>query len=214
MTPTLDRRPLKHDPGWFLPGSGRGLVPPAGVRGWLRDAGSLTQRLRTACGGVFSVHVRRQAWSRGYPGEASLLGIKPYRIALVREVELRCDGAAWVFARTFIPVSSLRGPARRLKMLGNRPLGAVLFADPGVTRGKTQFVYLTPGQPLFESAVAGLPIRPGGLWGRRTLFNLAGKPLLVNEIFLPGIPPDDDCMDARGRVTQDAKAGEIGHATP
>lgn len=73
-------------------------------------------------------------------------------------------------------------------MLGNRPLGAVLFADPGVVRGVTQYSQLLPGQELFESAVAGLSIRPGSLWGRRTLFYLAAKPLLVNEIFLPGIP--------------------------
>ncbi|MBU0500564.1 MAG: chorismate lyase [Gammaproteobacteria bacterium] len=198
MTAFRIHRPLMREPRWFLPGQGPGDAPPVGALDWLQDAGSLTQRLRAACGGVFSVHVRRQEWSRGYPGEAKLLGIKPFRAALVREVELRCNGRAWVFARTLIPISSLRGAARRLKMLGNRPLGAVLFADPSLTRGETQFVYLTPGQSLFESAVAGLSAKPDGLWGRRTLFHLAGKPLLVNEIFLPGIPPDK----------------EVGHAEP
>ena len=48
------------------------------------------------------------------------------------------------------------------------------------------------GQSLFESAVEDLPVRPRSLWGRRTLFHLAGKPLLVNEIFLPGIPLTED----------------------
>lgn len=107
---------------------------------------------------------------------------------MVREVELRCGGIPWVFARTLIPHSSLRGPAQRLALLGNRPLGALLFADPRAKRGTTQFARLVPGQALFEAAMSNLAIRPVALWGRRTLFYFAGKPLLVNEIFLPGIP--------------------------
>ena len=33
--------------------------------------------------------------------------------------------------------------------------------------------------------------RVDDLWGRRTLFRYAGKPLLVNEIFLPAICEND-----------------------
>ena len=39
--------------------------------------------------------------------------------AIVREVELLCGETPWVFARTLIPATSLRGPARRLAMLGD-----------------------------------------------------------------------------------------------
>ena len=181
-------RSVHHAPRWVSIGRKHNPSPPPGIRVWLEDTGSLTQRVLTACNGQFSVHVRRQESARSYYDEAGLLNANPSQFAVIREVELRCDDAPWVFARTIIPTSSLRGPAKRLTMLGNKPLGAVLFADPSVIRGRTQFSQLKPGQKLFESAVAGLSSRPDSLWGRRTLFYLADKPLLVNEIFLPGIP--------------------------
>jgi chorismate lyase len=34
--------------------------------------------------------------------------------ALIREVHLLCDDRPWVFARTIIPISTLRGRERRL----------------------------------------------------------------------------------------------------
>ena len=108
--------------------------------------------------------------------------------ALVREVELLCHDQPWVFARTVIPATSLRGPARRLGRLRERPLGQVLFADPRTRRGSTEIARLLPRHPLFNVAVGALPQIPAEIWGRRTLFYFAGHPLLVNEIFLPKIP--------------------------
>lgn len=109
-------------------------------------------------------------------------------LALVRDVELLCDQVPWVFARTLIPISSLKGAAQRLTQLGEKPLGAVLFSDPKVIRGTTQVARLQPRQPLFETACNNLHEKPQNLWGRRTLFYLEKRPLLVNEIFLPKLP--------------------------
>ena len=39
-----------------------------------------------------------------------------------------------MFARTLIPLHSLRGPAQALTRLGRRPLGEVLFSDPTTRR--------------------------------------------------------------------------------
>jgi chorismate--pyruvate lyase len=105
----------------------------------------------------------------------------------VREVELLCDEMPWVFARSVIPATSLRGRARRLGNLGERPLGGVLFADPGLRRGVTQIARLLPRHPLYAAACDHLIEKPGELWGRRSVFFFAGKPLLVNEIFLPAV---------------------------
>jgi chorismate--pyruvate lyase len=113
-------------------------------------------------------------------------------VAIVREVELMCGDAAMVFARTIIPASSLRGPARRLGMLGTKPLGEVLFSDPRMRRGPIEVARLQPRHTLFAAATATLEDRPDELWGRRTLFYLAGVPLLVNEIFLPNIQIKND----------------------
>ncbi len=104
---------------------------------------------------------------------------------MVREVELLCDGVPWVFARTLIPASSLTGAARQLTRLGERPLGEVLFTHRQMQRGVTEMARLTPRHRLFADASGRLERRVESVWGRRTLFYLAGKPLLVNEIFLP-----------------------------
>jgi chorismate--pyruvate lyase len=108
--------------------------------------------------------------------------------AIVREVELRCNGVPWVFARSLIPAVSLRGAARRLSMLGDRPLGELLFSDPAMRRGSIQVARLLPRNRLFKAATGRMMHVPGEIWGRRTLFYLADQRLLVNEIFLPDIP--------------------------
>jgi chorismate--pyruvate lyase len=161
-------------------------VPPA-IEQWLRDRGSLTARLKSASHGDFRVNLLRQGWARPLDSERRLLGMRRGGIAILREVELLCGGVPWVFARTLIPARSLRGPARRLAMLGERPLGEVLFADPSMRRGVTQMACLRPRHALFVSATVHLR-QVEAIWGRRTLFHLAGKPLLVNELFLPDIP--------------------------
>jgi len=165
----------------------RGHVPAA-LSDWLLDRGSLTRRVVQSCPGRFRVEVRRQAWGRPLPGERRLLGLRRGAVALVREVELRCAERPWVFARTLIPPAALRGDGRRLARLRDRPLGAVLFADPGVRRDRVEVALLMPHHPLFQRAAAGVLPTPPLLWARRTLFLMEGRQLLVNEIFLPELP--------------------------
>ena len=66
-----------------------------------------------ASGGRFRVRVMHQGWGRPLYSESRLLRTRRAEAALVREVELLSAGVPWVFARTLIPASSLRGPARR-----------------------------------------------------------------------------------------------------
>ena len=152
------------------------------------DSGSLTARLRRACDGRFSVRVLVQG--RGWPllSEARRLGMRRGEAAVLREVELLCDGRCWVYARTVIPASSIRGSMRRLLGLGSRPLGEVLFSDRRVHRGGVELARIRPHQALFTTATAHLEECPPELWGRRTLFQFAARPLLVNEVFLPSVP--------------------------
>ncbi len=105
--------------------------------------------------------------------------------AIIREVELLVDDVPWVFARTIIPASSLRGPAKRLTLLGTKPLGEVLFAEPHTERVMMEMASLNRRHNLFNKAVRNMGSQPEQLWGRRTLFNLSGSNLLVNELFLP-----------------------------
>ncbi|MGD8909587.1 MAG: chorismate lyase [Chromatiales bacterium] len=162
---------------------------PVGLSDWLLESGSLTRKVIQACGqSCFRVRLLHQGWGAPLTSERRLLRSRPGVITLIREVELLCDEVPWVFARTLIPATSLRRSVRRLALLGERPLGAVLFSDPKVHRGVTQFARLQARHPLFLAACAHVAPTPETLWGRRTLFTFSERPLLVNEIFLPGIP--------------------------
>jgi chorismate--pyruvate lyase len=173
------------EPNWI---SGRQLKLcriPADINHWLLDQGSLTARLKKACKQEFRVRLVDQGWGRVLHSEGVLLGMRGGEVAVIREVELLIDGVPWVFARTVIPASSLHGPSKRLTMLGTKPLGEVLFADPRTHRMLMEIASLRPRHNLFTKAVKRLDTQPEQLWGRRTLFQLSGSPLLVNELFLP-----------------------------
>lgn len=104
--------------------------------------------------------------------------------ARIRQVLLLCDDEPWVAARTIIPLSTLRGPLRRLRYLKNRPLGAFLFAHPDLHRGEievTQLALTTPPLHLLFGDDSNSKEMP---WARRSLFRLRNRPVLVNEIFL------------------------------
>ena len=185
----IDPVHARLEPNWMDWRRMRHTGIPDSIYPWLHDSQSLTARIRSVCGGGrFRVRLLEQGWGRPLYSEAALLGMRRGGVALVREVELLCDEQPWVFARTLIPASSLRGPARRLAHLGEKPLGEVLFSDPLMRRGERQIARLLPRHPLFVSSVARLREAPGEIWGRRTLFYLSRRPLLVNEVFLPDIP--------------------------
>ena len=152
------------------------------------DTASLTLRLQQLCPGRFQVRVLSQEWGAPRLDEMQALGMRSGSRALIRTVHLLCDGQPWIYARTIIPVTSLRGKLRRLAHLGTRPLGAMLFADPGMRREVVELARIMPGQSLYAYASYRIRQRPEELWGRRSVFRIAGKPLLVSEIFLPGFP--------------------------
>ena len=159
-------------------------LPPT-IRPWLLDSGSLTQRLLKASLGNFSVQVLRQCWQRPRLSEQQLLGMQAREWAIVREVALRCHGQPWVFARSVIPASSLRGHLRRLRKFDNSSLGAMLFSDPSMQRHPFQLARL-PG----DSWQLPAPLQQKEpLWGRRSRFELGGKPLMVSELFLEAFTP-------------------------
>jgi chorismate--pyruvate lyase len=168
----------------------RRVLPPA-IRDWLFDPCSLTLRLQQACSeigtGSFAVQVLSQQRQRPLRSERQLLGMPEHEFALVRQVRLTCAGQPWVFARTVVPLRSFSVRGRRLASLGNRPLGAMLFADKSVRRGRMQLARLVDGDVVFDVATDGLVKIPDEIWGRRSVFHYAGRPLLVNEIFLPNV---------------------------
>ncbi len=157
-----------------------------GFRGWLTDRGSLTARIRAGCA-AFAVRPVRQALGRPFGDELDCLGVQRGEISMIREVYLYCGERPVVFAHSVVARADLRGAWRSVVGLGSRPLGHALFSNPRVERAPLAFRRLTPRDRLFQRAVAALPAAPAELWARRSLFRLRGRPLLVTEVFLPGL---------------------------
>ena len=161
---------------------------PVRLCGWLLDPASLTLRLQNLCPDRFRVRLLSQGWGSPRLDEARALGMRRGERAIIRQVHLQCGTRPWIYARTIIPATSMRGKLQRLAHLGTRPLGAMLFADPGMRRERVELANIKPGEALFKDATRHMSRQPGDIWGRRSVFRIAGKPLLVSEIFLPGFP--------------------------
>ncbi len=168
------------EPRWYRahPGAARWPRP---LRAWLLDQGSLTAKLMHLSGGDFRVQVLRQTLARPRPSEQLLLGVPAGQWALVREVALWGRSEPWVFARSLIPLTSLTGRLRQLRRLDSRPLGGFLFAQPDLVRGAMQISRIGPQRAYVPSELQ----QNTDLWGRRSVFELERKPLLVSEVFLP-----------------------------
>jgi chorismate--pyruvate lyase len=147
---------------------------------WLFDVSSLTARIIELCGKNFSVRVLSQNWQAMTAEEASAMALQHVHAALVREVLLCCNDKPLVYARTVIPVTTLQGAQRLYANMGNRPLGAMLFADRTMRREAVQVGMLPAAHEANQYAVSD-----DRIWGRRSVFRVGGKPLLVSEYFLP-----------------------------
>ena len=161
-------------------------------RHWLCQPGSLTRALQHRCP-LFRVARLRQNASKPYADEYLPLGLVPGLPALTRDVLLLCADQPVVYAHTVVPLPGLRGPWQGLSRLGNRPLGAALFANPRVERFPLEFRKLGAQHALYRAArrdlaeQAGMSALPAQLWARRSLFALGQFPILVTEVFLPKV---------------------------
>lgn len=160
---------------------------PKALAPWMLNTGSLTQLLIQVCPEPF--HVELQAQYYGIPrfNERRSLGLKKRSYCMIRQVLLYCGNMPVVFARTIVPLSTLTGKQRRLACMGNHSLGAALFSDRTMRRDKMEIACIRPGQYFFLQACKTLAEKPDKIWGRRSVFYLRNKKLLVSEFFLPTI---------------------------
>ncbi len=155
--------------------------PPGRLRDWLDEPGSLTARLRQIARDGLQVRVLHERWGRAWPDENARLGSQAMRWHWLREV-LLCNGQTpYVYARSVIPLQSLRGPLSRLRQLGRQPLGSLLFGRYPVVRGAIEVARVGHCSRLGQRALAQ-GARPE--WARRSVFHIGGRPLLVTEVFL------------------------------
>lgn len=178
--------PRNNEPVWRPMLSAADYRVPAVWHSWLSDRGSLTDRLLKLSQGDLSVTIINQQLQRPRLSERQLLHLDNTSLALVREVILFGLGQPWVYARSVLPLSTMTGRLRKLRQLDNRPLGALLFNDPTMRRDQVQVASFQSESlsRLFRGhgVTLNTPVKP--LWGRRSVFHLDWKPLLVSEIFL------------------------------
>lgn len=136
---------------------------------WLTDTGSLTAKLMAVSEGAFSVRVLRQGRLNGATGAPVPTGSRLRGIGRglfwQREVLLCGHNAGWVRALTLVPARYQR-LSRRLRQLGDRPLGAFLFAQTDLERLSMDYARLD--------------------WGlaRRSWFRVGGQEIILVEVFL------------------------------
>lgn len=154
--------------------------PSLPLQSWLLNETSLTARLIALSEGQFDVQIVRQF--RGIPTreEQQALALRRPGLALIREVVLRGHQQPWVFARSVLPLTSLTGRLRRLRKQGNQPLGKFLFKHPELQRSPVVVARFSQGNRYVPATLQG----EQPLWGRRSVFRLDNRPLLVSEVFL------------------------------
>lgn len=146
---------------------------------------SLTCYLEQRAQNSFNVEVLNTGWFYVRSSEVQYLSIRPREKSWVREVFLRCDGHIAVYAWSVFPESTLAGKYKGLQRLGGKSLGKILFNQPEVSRSEFEIAQITENHPLYQKITRELQDKPEFLWARRSVFKLEGKPLLVNEVFLP-----------------------------
>ncbi len=154
---------------------------------WLIERSSLTARLQQRYHD-FSVQTQLIQYAKPSQDETKALHLTPKDIALIREVLLRGNGGLpLVFAHSVLPLKSLHGAWRSLGKLGNKPLGAVLFANPKVKRTTLSYKKLSANHVLYQIATTYLTVSPAFLWARRSVFSLNEAQIMVTEVFLPNL---------------------------
>jgi len=152
---------------------------------WLLDQDSLTRKLQ-ALSANFQVQVRQQVTV-----SRSKELLSPYfsdqEKVLVREVLLVCDNKPVVFAQTEIPFSTLTEQQAKLADIGTGSLGTLLFQDPSMQRDKIEVAQFPVDSAVHQLCAHLKQEADFPLWGRRSLFYVNNKPLLVSEVFLPAL---------------------------
>lgn len=156
------------------------------IQSWLSTKESLTQRLRQHCPAL-QVLVLSEQTERPLLDETTALGMLPNDQAWVRCVLLQCENQSWIYARTVIPNLTPESPWFSLQKLGDKPLGEVLFEFPSIQRTPFEFTSQALSSWPYLSEQLEAAESQGKGYARRSIFTQKEAPLLLTEVFLPGL---------------------------
>jgi chorismate--pyruvate lyase len=173
------------DPQWVVNHPGVRHRIPTNVQSWIYEPGSLTQRIKDHYGDAFAVKVLFHQWRLPFLSECRLLQQPHNKYCLTREVLLTGDKQPLILARTIIPAQTLKGTQRALSRLGNRPLGEVIFSYPKLQRLEMDIACVEISN--WSSTIIDQTRIKGPQWGRRTIYAIQHRQMLVSEFFLPDV---------------------------
>lgn len=163
------------------------ITPARDIHDWLKTPTSLTAKLKSLCPDL-EVEVLFEGFATPLLSEAQKLGLAIDEEVWIRCVLLKCKGNCWVYARTIIPRMNPQNPWQELQQLGNKPLGEVLFEMSSVKRSAFEFSKdpLNYWPHLINNLASPIRTKAPG-FARRSIFEERGAPLLLTEVFLPGL---------------------------
>ena len=174
-----------REPAWLENRSGIRHTLPENVQSWTYEPGSLTQRLRDCYGDAIGVKILLQQWTAPFLTERKLMGLPENKYSLIREVLLHADGKPLILARTIIPSGTIKVAKSNLSHLGSRPLGEVIFSYPKLERIEMGVALIGTSTWTKHAQAEGHISQ--SIWGRRTVYAIAQRQMLVSEFFLPGV---------------------------
>ena len=137
------------------------------ILSWLNESGSITSRIKSFSD--FKLKLLRDG-----PGEVDSadddLIISNYKENNIREVLLYSDEEPLIYAKSIIPLETIRLGLGVLGNLKENPLGDILFSNPEIKKEYMLFSKFESNKKIF--------------YGRKGIYTVKGFPFSVCEIFL------------------------------
>ena len=137
------------------------------ILSWLNEAGSITSRIKSFSN--FKLKLLKDG-----PGEVDIIEddliISNYEENNIREVILLSNEEPLIYAKSIIPLDTIKLGLNTLGNLKENPLGDILFSNPEIKKKYMLFARFQSKEEIF--------------YGRKGIYTVKGYPFSVCEIFL------------------------------
>ena len=158
---------LKQNSSWMTYKEMINQVKNDSIKSWLSESGPITKRI--SANENFELNLLREEIDEVDETEKKYLGNSIGDIK-VREVLLLGDKVPKVYAKSLIPVKTIKKGFSKLGSLGTKPLGDILFEKNIFNKIDVMYSSFVHEDSIF--------------WGRKTKYLVKNLPFSVMEIFL------------------------------
>ena len=137
------------------------------ILSWLNEPGSITSRIKSFSD--FKLKLLRDGPGEVDAAEDDLI-ISNYKENNIREVLLYSNEEPLIYAKSIIPLETIRLGLGILGNLKENPLGDILFSNPEIKKKYMLFAKFESNKKIF--------------YGRKGIYTVKGFPFSVCEIFL------------------------------